>query len=170
MHGLVCKGYSHIFPCSCIGLFTHPGCTFPLVVLQLTDEKYPETPLDPQFTLVLTQVETVLEAFQKIKCSEAISRQCSDCSDLSLPNKKLKPLTENEVKNLKDCIFMMSYHVWNKLMLSRKLLILQIIFPWKSLLSEIFPLAPKAGSSMFLSYTAMFPFCIHSHLCLTACV
>lgn len=81
-----------------VGLFTHPDCTFPLVVLQLTDEKYPKTHLDPQFTLVLTQVETVSETFQKIKCSEVISRQRSDCSDLSLPNKKLKPLTENEVK------------------------------------------------------------------------
>lgn len=91
-----------------VGLFTHPGCTFPLVVLQLTDEKYPNTPMDPQFTLVLTQVETVLATFQKIKCSEVISRQCSDCSDLSFPTKKLKPLKENYAKNLKDRIFVMS--------------------------------------------------------------
>lgn len=94
-----------------VGLFTHPGCTFPLVVLQLTDEKYPNTPLDHQFTLVLTQVENVFETFQTIKCSEVTSRQCPDCSDLSLPSKKLKPLKENEVKILKDRVFMMAFHI-----------------------------------------------------------
>lgn len=43
-----------------------PWLYISLVVLQLTDEKYPNTPLHPQFTHVLTQVETVLETFQKI--------------------------------------------------------------------------------------------------------
>lgn len=128
----------------------------------------PDIPLNPQLTLVQTQVKTLLETFQKIKCSEVISQQCSNCSNLSLPTKKLKPLTENEVKHLKDCIFMMSYHIRNKLIFSQKLLILQISFPWKSLLSESFPLTPKAGSSMFLSYTAVFPFYVHLHLPLSA--
>lgn len=68
MHGLVCQGYGHMFPSvALLAWFVDaPWLYISLVVLQLTDEKYPNTPLHPQFTLVLTQVETVLETFQKI--------------------------------------------------------------------------------------------------------
>jgi len=86
-HVLVCKGYGHNIPVQLIrsfGLLANSGCTFPLVVLELTDEKNPKTSRDPQFTVVLAQVKNVLGFFHKIKCYGTVSLQCSDCLDLSL--------------------------------------------------------------------------------------